>query len=53
METSNKNLVGTKGIADDEEYNFYAEVEDEGEDYILGTLMVRVFQQAKNLKVSW
>jgi len=37
---------------DDEQYNFYVEeIVDDGEEYILGTLMVRVLQ-AKHVKVS-
>ena len=45
------NLKAQSNKEDDEQYNFYAEeVVDYGEEYILGTLMVRVLQ-AKHVKV--
>jgi len=45
------NLKAQSNKEDDEQYNFYAEeVVDDGEEYILGTLMVRVLQ-AKHVKV--
>ena len=45
------NIKAQSNKEDDEQYNFYAEeVVDDGEEYILGTLMVRVLQ-AKRVKV--